>query len=176
MISFEIPKAVVQFESGRRQDEQQQSNVNNATTEATKETKQRQQKAKDGPNCKKAKRKRKKETTKRKKKKEKKKRFLLDLCVSSLRRGHANLLCFVPNLTDDLFRDSESCSSVCVRFGARQHSRRRRCRAGPERVQSSKGHGHVATTTLNQNKWANGVYFHVERKREVEAWLLFFNI
>ena len=25
---------------------------------------------------------------------------LLDLCVSSLRRGHANLLCIVPNLTD----------------------------------------------------------------------------
>ena len=26
---------------------------------------------------------------------------LLDLCVSSLRRGHANLLCIVPSLTDD---------------------------------------------------------------------------
>ena len=26
---------------------------------------------------------------------------LLDLCVSSLRRGHANLLCIVPILTDD---------------------------------------------------------------------------
>ena len=26
---------------------------------------------------------------------------LLDLCVSSLRRGHANLLCIVPTLTDD---------------------------------------------------------------------------
>ena len=26
---------------------------------------------------------------------------LLDLCVSSLRRGHANLLCTVPSLTDD---------------------------------------------------------------------------
>ena len=25
---------------------------------------------------------------------------LLDLCVSSLRRGHANLLCIVPILTD----------------------------------------------------------------------------
>ena len=33
--------------------------------------------------------------------KAKKKLFtLLDLCVSSLRRGHANLLCIVPNLTD----------------------------------------------------------------------------
>ena len=32
---------------------------------------------------------------------------LLDLCVSSLRRGHANLLCIVPILTDDLRRESE---------------------------------------------------------------------
>ena len=32
----------------------------------------------------------------------KKKQFtLLDLCVSSLRRGHANLLCIVPILSDD---------------------------------------------------------------------------
>ena len=31
---------------------------------------------------------------------------LLDLCVSSLRRGHANLLCIVPILTDDPQRES----------------------------------------------------------------------
>ena len=31
---------------------------------------------------------------------------LLDLCVSSLRRGHANLLCIVPTLTDDPRRES----------------------------------------------------------------------
>ena len=31
---------------------------------------------------------------------------LLDLCVSSLRRGHANLLCIVPILTDDPRRGS----------------------------------------------------------------------
>ena len=31
---------------------------------------------------------------------EKKLFTLLDLCVSSLRRGHANLLCIVPILTD----------------------------------------------------------------------------
>ena len=29
---------------------------------------------------------------------------LLDLCVSSLRRGHANLLCIVPILTDGNLR------------------------------------------------------------------------
>ena len=32
---------------------------------------------------------------------------LLDLCVSSLRRGHANLLCIVPILTDDPRRESD---------------------------------------------------------------------
>ena len=32
---------------------------------------------------------------------------LLDLCVSSLRRGHANLLCIVPILTDDSRRRSK---------------------------------------------------------------------
>ena len=36
---------------------------------------------------------------------------LLDLCVSSLRRGHANLLCIVPILTDDLRRESKSRSA-----------------------------------------------------------------
>ena len=30
----------------------------------------------------------------------------LDLCVSSLRRGHANFLCIVPSLTDDPRRES----------------------------------------------------------------------
>ena len=33
---------------------------------------------------------------------------LLDLCVSSLRRGHANLLCIVPMLTDDPRRESSN--------------------------------------------------------------------
>merc|ERR1711894_12065 len=32
---------------------------------------------------------------------------LLDLCVSSLRRGHANLLCIFPILTDDLRGESK---------------------------------------------------------------------
>ena len=31
---------------------------------------------------------------------------LLDSCMSSLRRGHANLLCIVPSLTDDPRRES----------------------------------------------------------------------
>ena len=33
---------------------------------------------------------------------------LVGLCVSSLRRGHANLLCIVPILTDDPRRESDS--------------------------------------------------------------------
>ena len=33
---------------------------------------------------------------------------LLDLCVSSLRRGHANLLCIVPSLTDDPRKESSA--------------------------------------------------------------------
>ena len=35
---------------------------------------------------------------------------LLDLCVSSLRRGHAILLCTVPSVTDDPRRESYSIS------------------------------------------------------------------
>ena len=37
---------------------------------------------------------------------------LLDLCVSSLRRGHANLLCIVPILTDDPRRESDTASKI----------------------------------------------------------------
>ena len=37
----------------------------------------------------------------------KKKFTLLDLCMSSLRRGHANLFCIVPILRDDPRRESE---------------------------------------------------------------------
>ena len=41
---------------------------------------------------------------------------LLDLCVSSLRRGHANLLCIVPILTDDPRRESK------MTFGRSKHA------------------------------------------------------
>ena len=42
---------------------------------------------------------------------------LLDLCVSSLRRGHANLLCIVPILTDDPRRESNYTKiTVCLRL------------------------------------------------------------
>ena len=43
---------------------------------------------------------------------------LLDLCASSLRNGHANIICFVPILTDDPRRESLRCVvfmfCVCV--------------------------------------------------------------
>jgi hypothetical protein len=41
---------------------------------------------------------------------------LLDLGVSSLRRGHANLLCIVPILTDDPRRESESCGDQSPQY------------------------------------------------------------
>ena len=40
--------------------------------------------------------------------------ILLELCVSSLRRGHANLLCIVPILTDDSRRRSDRTSAPVV--------------------------------------------------------------
>ena len=39
---------------------------------------------------------------------------LLDVCVSSLRRGRANLLCIVPLLTDDPRRESKPPMPVCL--------------------------------------------------------------
>jgi len=41
---------------------------------------------------------------------------LLDMCVSSLRRGHANLLCIVPILTDDPRRESGPLFKYSGRF------------------------------------------------------------
>ena len=42
---------------------------------------------------------------------------VLDLCLSSLRRGHANLLCIVPILSDDPRRESIYIyMCVCVRI------------------------------------------------------------
>ena len=45
---------------------------------------------------------------------------LLDLCVSSLRRGHANLLCIVPILTDDPRRESRNHVRAKYRIYMRQ--------------------------------------------------------
>ena len=49
---------------------------------------------------------------------------LLDLCVSSLRRGHANLLCIVPILTDDPRRESERGYTKTLRRSSREQTRR----------------------------------------------------
>ena len=42
---------------------------------------------------------------------------LLDLCMSSLRRGHANILCIVPILTDDPRSESGVCANCWFRLG-----------------------------------------------------------
>ena len=47
---------------------------------------------------------------------------LLDLCVSSLRRGHANLFCIVPILTDDPRRQSGK--HACLKHTRLASSRR----------------------------------------------------
>ena len=56
---------------------------------------------------------------------------LLDLCVSSLRRGHANLLCIVPILTDDPRRESKNSSSAsgpyCITAPCMGSKRNRYC-------------------------------------------------
>ena len=39
---------------------------------------------------------------------------LLEWCVSSLRRGHANILCIVPILTDDPRRESKMATAIFV--------------------------------------------------------------
>ena len=41
---------------------------------------------------------------------------LLDVCVSSLRRGHANLLCIAPILTDDPRREPLYLIMAVARF------------------------------------------------------------
>ena len=46
---------------------------------------------------------------------------LLDLCVSSLRRGHANLLCIVPILSDDPRRESGNSYIRDVNIVQQQH-------------------------------------------------------
>ena len=55
---------------------------------------------------------------------------LLDLCVSSLRRGHANLLCIVPILADDPRRESAGKG----RPWNKARSRKRVCRQSSARL------------------------------------------
>ena len=66
---------------------------------------------------------------------------LLDLCVSSLRRGHANLLCIVPILTDDPRRES-NCRGRCM---LRSIAYRRR----PYRVECT---GSLSTSEVKQRR------------------------
>jgi hypothetical protein len=59
---------------------------------------------------------------------------LLDLCVSSLRRGHANLLCIVPILTDDPRRESKQTFSKDRRQANQNTTRLTRQKARSERT------------------------------------------
>ena len=66
--------------------------------------------------------------------------ILLDVCVSSLRRGHASLLCIAPILTDDLRRESEVFSQHIIRniqYQIMQHIIRRESIASkPQNIQT----------------------------------------
>ena len=66
---------------------------------------------------------------------------LLDLCVSSLRRGHANLLCIVPILTDDPRRESNCRGSGILRNIS--------CRRRPYRVECT---GSLSTSEVKQRR------------------------
>ena len=66
---------------------------------------------------------------------------LLDLCVSSLRRGHANLLCIVPILTDDPRRES-NCRGSCI-------LRNIDCLRRPYRVECT---GSLSTSEVKQRR------------------------
>ena len=64
---------------------------------------------------------------------------LLDSCVSSLRRGHADIICIVPSLTDDPRRESDELSRSYVRLieaiVSFSNAPIRPCKMGCDRVQ-----------------------------------------
>ena len=63
---------------------------------------------------------------------------LLDLCVSSLRRGYANLLCIVPILTDDPRRESTQLARPTAKL------------ARKKKKQTLAMDGHIATGLIAQ--------------------------
>jgi hypothetical protein len=85
---------------------------------------------------------------------------LLDLSVSSLRRGHANLLCIVPILTDDPRRESNN-------FGITQ---------GNEKMVCADGHtecGGSLSTNEVQRHWALLVLGWGNTWEDLGAWSAF---
>ena len=79
---------------------------------------------------------------------------LLDLCVSSLRRGHANLLCIVPILTDDLRRESTLDRRGLVLIGRMSCAARRWCSGcvGTRLPARGSGCGQKADSTLRYSQ------------------------
>ena len=86
---------------------------------------------------------------------EKKLFTLLDLCVSSLRRGHANLLCIVPILTDDPRRESREVGVGFPRTAGRQ---RIGVQCGPAQLECvhvhahARAHAHAHAHLINKEK------------------------
>jgi hypothetical protein len=83
---------------------------------------------------------------------------LLDLCVSSLRRGHANLLCIVPILTDDPRRESKQTSTEDCRQGDQNTTilKRKKARTGRTELRSLAAIGTVAILAQGTS-WAVAV-------------------
>ena len=71
---------------------------------------------------------------------------LLDLCVSSLRRGHANLLCIVPILTDDPRRESNGLAVARARELRNKHVHEH-MRAHKQTRASTQTNTHALTAT-----------------------------
>ena len=81
---------------------------------------------------------------------------LLDLCVSSLRRGHANLLCIVPILTDDPRRESKHVH-VHVHKHSAQGLRYCRVKALPNQPYMT----HINTFYLIDDLWISNLLMDV---------------
>ena len=90
---------------------------------------------------------------------------LLDLCVSSLRRGHANLLCIVPILTDDPRRESEIKISTCSKSHGVAARKRKHANAGPQRVADGSG-DHIYTECFS-----NSLYLKTGRRYPFQTWV-----
>ena len=70
----------------------------------------------------------------------------LDLCVSSLRRGHANLLCIVPILTGDFRRNQFSMFQAFLKYSTSSQF------LPPERLTGHKSRWHESPRRLKREK------------------------
>ena len=68
------------------------------------------------------------------------------MCVSSLHRGHANMICIVSTFTDDPRRESNTCT---VRWKTLVGGARLRRRGEGQRMSSKGGIGAITQTSLD---------------------------